>query len=39
MEFKPTDEGYDARVRESFARQPFMNLIHAKLEKISPGFA
>ena len=36
-EFKPKDEGYAARVRDSFARQGAMVTIGASLEDIAPG--
>ena len=36
-EFKPKDEGYAARLRDSFARQGAMVTIGASLEDIAPG--
>ena len=37
MEFKPTHKGYKKKVEESFGRQKFMKLIHAKLIDVRPG--
>jgi uncharacterized protein (TIGR00369 family) len=36
-EFKPRDPNFDARVRESFARQTLMGTIGARLVRVSPG--
>lgn len=38
MQFNPPDENYELRVRRFFAKQPFMNLIGARLEKVAPGY-
>lgn len=38
MELKPKYNHFEKKVRESFGRQKFMELIHAKLIKIAPGF-
>ncbi len=38
MSFKPLDQNYEKKVRESFSRQQFMNFIGAKLIKIRPGY-
>jgi uncharacterized protein (TIGR00369 family) len=35
--FKPRNPEWEARVRESFARQPFMTLIGGKIEELKPG--
>ena len=35
--FKPQDPNFEARVRESFARQKVMKTIGASLTKVSPG--
>lgn len=35
--FSPRDPAYDAKVRDSFARQPFMALIGATLGAVAPG--
>jgi uncharacterized protein (TIGR00369 family) len=35
--FEPADAGYEARVRDSFARQSVMRLIGARLMHIEPG--
>lgn len=35
--FKPQDAEYERRVRESFARQPVMELIGATLRRVEPG--
>lgn len=37
IEHPPQDPEYDARVRDSFARQPFMGLIGAWIEDLGPG--
>lgn len=37
--FVPSDPDYDARVRASFARQPFMGTIGAALGALAPGRA
>lgn len=36
--FRPADPGYEARVRDSFARQPFMALLGARITALAPGF-
>ena len=36
-EFKPRDPNFEARVRESFARQTLMGTIGARLSDVSPG--
>jgi uncharacterized protein (TIGR00369 family) len=36
-EFKPADPGFEARVRDSFNRQPAMHLIGAVLTTVKPG--
>ncbi len=36
-EFKPADRGFEARVRDSFNRQPAMHLIGAVLTTVKPG--
>ncbi|MET0278140.1 MAG: PaaI family thioesterase [Pseudorhodoplanes sp.] len=36
-DFKPRNPEWEARVRESFARQPFMTLIGGKIEALKPG--
>lgn len=36
-EFKPADPGFEARVRDSFNRQPAMHLIGATLTTVKPG--
>jgi len=36
-EFKPADAGFEARVRDSFNRQPAMHLIGAVLKTVTPG--
>ncbi len=35
--FKVRDPDYEARVRESFGRQPFMAMIGAALRSVEPG--
>lgn len=35
--FKPADPDFEARVRDSFARQPAMELIGARLMRVGPG--
>ena len=35
--FEPKDPEFEARVRESFERQPFMSTIGASLAKVEPG--
>lgn len=37
-EFKPADPTFEARVRDSFNRQPAMHLIGARLTVVRPGF-
>ena len=37
--FKPKDENFEARVRDSFSRQAFMTLIGARLSRVEPGWA
>ncbi|WP_341915598.1 PaaI family thioesterase [Ferrovibrio terrae] len=37
-EFKPADPDFEARVRDSFNRQPAMHLIGATIEALKPGF-
>jgi uncharacterized protein (TIGR00369 family) len=37
--FKPKDENFEARVRDSFSRQPLMTLIGARLNRVEPGRA
>lgn len=36
-EFRPSDPGFEARVRDSFNRQPAMHLIGARLSLVAPG--
>jgi uncharacterized protein (TIGR00369 family) len=36
--FKPADPHFAARVRDSFGRQPFMDLIGARITGLEPGF-
>ncbi|WP_298721366.1 PaaI family thioesterase [uncultured Ferrovibrio sp.] len=36
-EFKPSDLNFEARVRDSFNRQPAMHLIGARLSLVAPG--
>jgi len=36
--FQPQNPAYEARVRDSFSRQPFMEQIGANLEVIEPGY-
>lgn len=36
-EFKPRDPNFEARVRESFARQTLMGTLGARLSQVSPG--
>jgi uncharacterized protein (TIGR00369 family) len=36
--FAPANPDYAARVRDSFARQPFMELIGARITALAPGF-
>ena len=38
MEFKPKFIGFKKRVEDSFNRQRFMELIHAKLMDVKPGY-
>ncbi len=38
MTFKPLDQNYEKKVRESFSRQYFMNFIGAKLINVRPGY-
>ncbi|MHA1528914.1 MAG: PaaI family thioesterase [Alphaproteobacteria bacterium] len=35
--FEPRDRDFDARVRASFARQKFMDLLGARLLRVAPG--
>ena len=35
--FQPENPNFESRTRDSFARQPFMNTLGAKLGKIGPG--
>jgi uncharacterized protein (TIGR00369 family) len=37
MDFTPQDANFEARVRESFARQRFMQTLGAMLERVEPG--
>ena len=37
MRHKPKDANYEARIRASFARQTFMNVLGAQLEEVTPG--
>jgi uncharacterized protein (TIGR00369 family) len=37
-EFTPADPAFEARVRDSFGRQPAMTLIGATLGKVAPGY-
>jgi uncharacterized protein (TIGR00369 family) len=37
MSFQPTDPYYERRVRASFVRQPFMDLLGAQLLTVRPG--
>ncbi|MGH7003608.1 MAG: PaaI family thioesterase [Alphaproteobacteria bacterium] len=37
-DFTPANPGFAARVRDSFARQPFMAHIGARLTAVEPGF-
>lgn len=36
--FAPADPGFAARVRDSFARQPFMAHLGARITALAPGF-
>lgn len=36
--YLPKDGGFEQRIRESFTRQGFMNLLHAKIVKTEPGY-
>ncbi len=38
MKFKPADPDYESKVIDSFSRQPFMQLIGARLVSIQPGY-
>ena len=38
MSFEPLDPNYEMKVRESFARQQFMDFISAKLVEVKPGY-
>ncbi len=38
MEFKPSNPGFENRVRGSFSRQGFMMLIGARLMDVGPGY-
>jgi acyl-coenzyme A thioesterase PaaI-like protein len=35
--FEPSDPAWEPRVRASFARQPMMETIGARLERVAPG--
>jgi len=35
--FTPQVEDFEARIRESFGRQPFMELVGATIENVAPG--
>jgi uncharacterized protein (TIGR00369 family) len=35
---KPANPDFEARVRDSFGRQPFMELLGARLAAVAPGF-
>lgn len=37
-EFQPRFAGFEARIRDSFARQHFMGLLGAELSDVGPGF-
>ena len=37
MPFEPSDPAWESRVRASFARQPMMATIGARLERVAPG--
>jgi uncharacterized protein (TIGR00369 family) len=37
-EFQPANPAYEARVRDSFGRQPFMTHIGARITGLAPGF-
>jgi acyl-coenzyme A thioesterase PaaI-like protein len=37
MPFEPADPNYEAKVRDSFLRQPFMALMGAELITVEPG--
>ncbi len=37
MEHQPQDATYEARVRDSFARQAFMTMLGAQLTRVAPG--
>jgi uncharacterized protein (TIGR00369 family) len=36
--FQPADPDFEARVRDSFARQPFMAFLGAELGTVAPGY-
>ncbi len=38
LAFAPADLGYETRVRGSFARQPFMDHIGARITGLAPGY-
>ena len=38
MTFAPLDPNYEAKVRDSFTRQPFMEYIGAELVELKPGY-
>jgi len=38
MAFQATDPNFEARVRDSFARQPAMRLIGASMGRVEPGY-
>lgn len=37
-EFQPANPDFEARVRQSFSRQPFMAFIGAELDVVEPGY-
>jgi uncharacterized protein (TIGR00369 family) len=37
VEFRPADEGYEERVRASYAKQTVMGTLGAVLERVAPG--
>jgi uncharacterized protein (TIGR00369 family) len=38
VQHKPSDPGWESKVRESFARQTFMRLIGGRIAKLAPGY-